>query len=94
MRHNYYMPNNASVTVRLPAPLKKRLEARARQSHRSLSAQVLHDLEAASGGSAAQLAPGRFLGRFAGTRVPTDAEIKDVRARLWGRLTNTALSDG
>ena len=87
------MANDASVTVRIPARLKKRLAARARQSHRSLSAQVLHDLEAASSGPAAAVAPGRFLGCFAGTGVPSDADIKDVRARLWGRLTTSGPSD-
>ena len=88
------MPNDASVTVRIPAQLKKRLAARARQSHRSLSAQVLHDLETASGGDAAAAAgPGRFLGRFAGTRIPSDADIMDARARLWGRLRTGGTAD-
>jgi hypothetical protein len=86
------MPNDASLTVRIPVSLKKRLEARARQGHRSLSAQVLHDLEATVAASAAASGPGRFLGRFAGTPVPTDAEIREVRARLWGKLTDPAPS--
>ena len=92
--HNGCMPNDASVTVRIPAQLKKRLAARARQGHRSLSAQVLHDLETASGGDAAATrAHGRFLGRFAGTGVPSDTDIKDVRTRLWGRLTPSGPSN-
>ena len=87
------MPNDASVTVRIPASLKKHLEVRARAGHRSLSAQVLHDLEA--GASPADAArPGRFLGLYAGTPVPTDAQIREVRVRLWGRLNPPGSSDG
>jgi len=82
------MPNDASVTVRIPASLKKALEARAREDHRSLSGQVLHDLEFAAAPAGAP-APGRFLGLYAGTPVPTDVEIREVRARLWGRLTGS-----
>lgn len=81
------MANDASVTVRIPASLKRQLEARARQGRRSLSAQVLHDLETTAASAASTPARGRFLGVCAGTPVPTDAEMRDVRARLWGRLT-------
>lgn len=81
------MANDAAVTVRIPAGLKKHLEVRARHGHRSLSAQVLHDLEAISASSVPASKRGRFLGLFAGTPVPTDGEIREVRARLWGRLT-------
>jgi hypothetical protein len=80
------MPKNATVTVRVPAALKRRLEGRARASHRSLSAQVLHDLATLAETGTAP-APGRFLGLYAGARVPTDEEIRDVRARLWSRVT-------
>ena len=80
------MANDAVVTVRIPAPLKRRLEARARQAHRSVSAQVLHDLQAATDAADDGSRRGRFLGLYAGTQIPTDAEIRDVRARLWGRL--------
>jgi hypothetical protein len=80
------MANDATVTVRIPAVLKRRLEARARARHRSLSAQVLHDLTALADAQPTAAARGRFLGRFAGTPLPTDAEILEVRARLWSRL--------
>lgn len=83
------MANDAALTVRIPTGLKRQLEVRARQGHRSLSAQVLHDLEVISASSAPASTSGRFLGRFAGTPVPTDGEIRDVRARLWGRLTGS-----
>ena len=82
------MPNDVSVTVRIPAALKRRVELRARKAHRSLSAQVLHDLDASAAPSVAGPARGRFLGLFAGTPVPTDAHIREVRTRLWGRLTD------
>ena len=80
------MANDAIVTVRIPAALKRRLEHRARQGHRSLSAQVLHDLEHSSAPSP-QAERGRFVGLFAGTPVPTDADIRDARTKLWGRMT-------
>jgi hypothetical protein len=86
MMQNDCMSNDAAVTMRLPTLLKKRLEARARQEHRSLSAQMLHDLDLAAAASAAVPRRGRFLGLYADTPVPTDAEILEVRARLWGRL--------
>jgi hypothetical protein len=80
------MANNALVTVRIPSALKRRLEARARARHRSLSAQVLHDLTALADTQAPMATQGRFLGLFGHTPVPSEADIKAVRARLWGRL--------
>src|SRR5262249_25142786 len=80
------MPNDAAVTVRIPAALKRRLEERARRGHRTLSAQLLHDLEQLTA-APPQPARKRFLGLFAGTPVPSDAEILDMRNQLWGRLT-------
>jgi len=82
------MPNDSAVTVRIPASLKRRLEARARDQHRSLSAQLLHDLTAAADRGPVRSAGGRFLGLFVGTRVPTDTEFRDVRTRMWGRLAS------
>jgi len=79
------MANDAAITVRIPASLKRRLEARARLGHRSLSAQMLHDLEVSAASSAGPQ-PGRFLGLYAGTPVPTNADIREVRLKLWGRL--------
>ena len=80
------MANDAIVTIRLPVRLKQQLKARAQRDHRSLSAQVLHDLETAAAASVIEGQPGRFLGLYAGTRVPTDDEIRQVRSRLWRRL--------
>ena len=87
------MANDATVTVRIPSALKRRLEQRARRGHRSLSAQVLHDLEQANlapvpGDLSAR--PARFVGLYAGTPIPSDADILQVRTRLWGRLVRHA----
>lgn len=81
------MVKNAALTVRLPAPLKARLEARAEAEHRSLSAQVVAELEGvADEPPEKQGGAGRFLGLFSGTAVPSDADLAAARARLWGRL--------
>lgn len=83
------MRKNSAITVRLPESLKQRLEAKASASHRSLSAQVLADLEGASDADRGQELPGgegRFLGLFAGRSLPTDDDVEEVRELLWGRL--------
>ncbi len=68
-------------------PLKRRLEARARKMRRSLSSQVGHDLETLMDKVPVEVARGKFLGLYEGTRVPTDAEIREVRSSLWGSLS-------
>lgn len=89
--HNAHVTKNAAVTVRLPAALKRRLEARAKSERRSVSAQLVADLERVSEerptGSDAK---GRFLGMFAGTAVPSDDDIAEVRRLLWGKLGRRA----
>jgi hypothetical protein len=81
------MAKEAVITVRIPADLKRRLEARARREHRSLSSEIAtvleRDLEQepAAGGS-----PGRLLGLFRGRRVPTEEEFSEARRSLWGSL--------
>ena len=81
------MAKSSALTVRLPEPLKARLEARARAEHRSLSAQVVADLErGAEDEPGTPAGPGSFLGLYEGTRLPTDADLAEVRGRLWGRL--------
>ncbi len=82
------MAKTATVTVRIPEALKESLEARALKEHRSLSAQIEHDL---SQTVAAERAPGlakagTLLGRFAGKKVPTDEDFVEVRSILWKRL--------
>jgi plasmid stability protein len=85
---NAYVAKTASVTVRIPEGLKQSLEARALREHRSLSAQIEHELTQTL---AAERAPGlakagTLLGRFASRKVPTDADVREARAALWKRL--------
>ncbi len=63
------MPNDAAARVKIPASLKKKLEA-----------------TAATTASASRR--GRLLDRFEGTPVPTDADIRNVRERLWDKLSS------
>jgi plasmid stability protein len=81
------MSKDAAVTVRLPIALKRRLELRARAHHRSASAQMVHDLDAMLSVEPA-VAPSvvPVLGRFAGSALPSEAHIQEVRQRLWSRL--------
>ena len=80
------MANDTTLTIRVPQALKRRLEIRARASHRSVSAQALHDLAGAVDASAAPGA-GRFLGLYASAALPSDTDIREVRTKLWGRVT-------
>ena len=82
-----YMRKDAAITIRLPASVKQRLESRASSQHRSLSAQVVAELEQVSqerGPSPG--APRLVPGTFAGTAMPTDGDIAEVRRLLWGTL--------
>jgi plasmid stability protein len=83
-----YMGKSASLTIRIPEDLKRRIEAKAAREHRSLSAQVEHELTAvlqhAEAGPPAK--PGKLLGRFPGRKIPSDAEFARVRRLLWARL--------
>ncbi len=83
------MAKTASVTVRIPEALKKRIEKRATREHRSLSAQVEHELTLLFSDEDAPAKPkpgGKLLGRFAGTKVPTDEDFAEVRQLMWARL--------
>jgi predicted transcriptional regulator len=78
---------NAALSIRIPIELKRRLEQRAERERRSLSKQIMFDLEAITRN---EVAPGRtrarLLGRYRGGKVPTDADIREVRDTLWARL--------
>lgn len=80
------MKKSSAITVRLPDSLKRRLRARAKAEHRSLSAQVVADLEEVAAEEIAPPGEGRFLGRYSGTTLPTDQDVEEVRRLLWGRL--------
>lgn len=86
MQNAYMTRKDAAVTLRLPDSLKRRFSERARRQRRSLSAQLLHDLETVLADERDETAGGRFLGLYAGSRVPTDEDIKRVHELLWGRL--------
>jgi hypothetical protein len=80
------MIGDSTVMLKLPLSLKRSLKERALKMHRSLSSQIVHDLET----FIEQLPPedgrAKFMGLYEGTRVPTDAEILEVRSRMWGTL--------
>jgi len=81
------MAKNAVVTVRIPVGLKRRLEAAARKERRSLSAQITAVLEREARDEAVEAEPGgQLLGRYAGTPLPSDEDLADVRRLLWGGL--------
>jgi hypothetical protein len=79
---------NAAITVRLPELLKRRLAARAQRERRSLSAQVEYELERAVRDEPAGRPGSRFLGKYEGTRIPSEKDFAEVRALLWGRLAD------
>jgi predicted transcriptional regulator len=83
---NEYMPKDATITVRVPQELKQRLARRARREHRSISAQVLRELELAVAREAAGEAGVPALGLFKAARLPTEKDFDHVRSVLWGRL--------
>lgn len=81
------MTKDAAVTVRIPLGLKRRLEAVAREERRSLSAQITAMLERETRDEVVDAEPGgRLLGRYQGTRVPSDEDLVEVRRLLWGTL--------
>jgi plasmid stability protein len=82
------MAKTASVTVRIPQRLKEDLERRAVREHRSLSAQIEHELTlaVAAEGAPGLAKAGTFLGRFAGKKMPSDADFREARSLAWSRL--------
>ncbi len=76
---------DATITVRVPHALKQRLARRAEREHRSISAQVLRELElAVAREGAGESVPA--LGLFDTARIPAAGDFDEVRATLWGRL--------
>ena len=85
--HNTYMTKDAAVTIRVPEALKRQLSARAKRQRRSLSAQVVADLETVLETHAhGDEVRGTFLGLFEGTALPSEGDIEEARSLLWGRL--------
>jgi hypothetical protein len=85
MMQNAHMPKDATITVRVPLALKRRL---AEREHRSISAQVAHELERAVAREAVGPAAASALGLFEGARLPSDEDFLEVRAALFGRVGN------
>ncbi|MBN1959943.1 MAG: hypothetical protein JW841_03280 [Deltaproteobacteria bacterium] len=81
------MSKNAAISIRLPADIKASLVARAHAQHRSLSAQITHDLEIAANNDPGIKASHscRFLGRFPSNTIVSDDDIALVRSMLWRR---------
>jgi plasmid stability protein len=86
MHQNAYMRRDAAITVRVPQGLKRQLAQRARREHRSISAQVLFELERAVANEHPGEPTRAALGLLGGAKVPTDDDFREVRLRLWGRL--------
>jgi len=80
------MSKDSAITIRLSSSLKKRLEQRARSQRRSLSSQVVYDLEQLAALDHALREGGAFVGMFSGVKAPSDGDIREVRKLLWGRL--------
>lgn len=88
MMQNAHMSKDATITVRVPLALKRRLAERAKREHRSISAQVAHELERAVAREAGGPAAASALGLFEGARLPSDEDFLEVRAALFGRVGN------
>lgn len=86
--HNEYVAKDMAITVRVPAQLKRRLEQRAKREHRSISGQVLHELERAVAEDSQTEPREAALGMCVGAALPSDADLLEVRSSLWGRLGN------
>jgi predicted transcriptional regulator len=79
------MEKGETIKVKLSKSLKRRMQKRAERFRRPLSVQIVADLmtvlEAEDNSSS-----GKFLGMFAGSLLPRDEDIQEVRSLLWGHL--------
>jgi hypothetical protein len=79
------MKKDATITVRVPRPTRRRLEALARREGRSLSQQVERLIEGGldrEEGSASPTGPSRLAGLLASEPVPEYADFRGVRTLL------------
>lgn len=79
---------STTLTVRIPAALKRKIAARAAREHRSISGQVEHELTLAFASESDEATSGSFVGLFAGRRMPTERDFGEARALLWGSLAS------
>jgi hypothetical protein len=84
--HTFEDMKDAVVTVRLRSALRRRIEGVARKEGRSLSAQIEHlvetGLEAGPRSTSPARRPKELSGLFAGSRVPTLEDFREVRAAI------------
>jgi hypothetical protein len=84
------MRKDATITVRVPRPTRRRLEALARREGRSLSQQVERLIERGLGGEAAPAEAGdgslRLAGILAAEPVPEYGDFRAVRSLLSASL--------
>jgi len=80
------MRKDATITVRVPRPTRRRLEALARREGRSLSQQVERlietGLDRGEGGVAAAPGAARLAGLLTGEPVPEYADFRSIRTLL------------
>lgn len=91
--HTFDDMKDAVVTVRLRSVTKRFLAGLARREGRSLSAQIERLVEAgleAGTKAGAGTGPRSLAGIFAGVRVPTRKEFREVRAELSRSLLKRA----
>lgn len=92
-----YMKKDAMITIRLPQPTRRRLQALARKEGRSLSQQVERLIERgmAAGIESPSAVPARPLsGRLRGGRSATAREMKAVRTLLSEALLRGTATGG
>jgi hypothetical protein len=70
--------------------LKASLQARAKRLHRFLSAQITYDLEQLTAQEPIRASGGKVLGRYAGTKVPAEADFRAARLQLWRGMVDEA----
>jgi hypothetical protein len=93
------MKKDATVTVRVPRPTRRRLEALAKREGRSLSQQIgrLIDAGLEREEGRAVLAPGSvppLAGLFAGGPVPEYGDFREVRSLLSASLLRAGRDHG
>jgi len=86
------MPAASTLTVRVPAALKRKIAARARREQRSISGQIEHELTGVFSAELDDRPSGSFVGLFAGRRMPAERDFREVRALLWGSLASRDLN--
>jgi hypothetical protein len=91
------MRKDAVITVRVPRPTRRRLEALARSEGRSLSQQVERLIERGldeAGGGAAARGHGRLAGLLTGEPVPEYGDFRSVRNLLSASLLQSSSRRG